>query len=800
MASEVSIDNQENKNFIQEVLNDFYVCCLSRECSLLGRKEVLSGKAKFGIFGDGKEVAQVAMAKAFRKGDFRSGYYRDQTFMMAIGECTIEDFFAQLYADTKNDIFSGGRQMNSHFATPLIDEEGNYTFHSDRFNVSSDISPTAGQMARSLGLALASKLYKNTEIPNAAQFSINGEEISFCTIGDASTSEGIFWETINAAAVIQVPLAVFVWDDGYGISVPKKLQTSKESISLALSGFKWNDNDENNGLEIYEVMGWDYPQMVQLFEEGIAKSRTSHVPILFHVKEITQPQGHSTSGSHERYKSAERLEWERNFDCIKVMREWIIENELATNEEMDTLQEKAKAEVKEKAKIALDRYSIPQVEQQKELRGLVEAFNAENGLTVSEKLATVLNEKTPQLRDLLTAAHQFLFANYTKIQSKSYKQLHAWILEKNELMRQTYAKHLYSETPKAAAKVTADPATYAPDSPALNGFQILNTYFEQKFNEIPNLIAFGEDVGNIGDVNQGFAGLQSKFGENRIFDTGIREWSIIGQGIGLALRGFRPIAELQYLDYLVYALSALSDDLATLRFRSNGQQAAPLIIRTRGHRLEGIWHTGSPLGLILSSMRGIHVCVPRNMTQAAGMYNTLMVSDDPALVIECLNGYRLKETLPTNLNTFKVPLGVPEVLQQGTDITLVTYGSCIRVAQEAIAMLQNLNISVELIDVQTLLPFDTRNIIRESLAKTNRLIVLDEDVPGGASAYMLQQILEVQNSFGLLDSAPRTIAAAAHRGPYGSEADYFSKPNSEQIVETALAIMHEVCPQKYPSV
>lgn len=780
-----------------DALEDFKICALSRECSLLGRKEVLSGKAKFGIFGDGKEVAQVAMARAFRRGDFRSGYYRDQTFMMALGLCSVEDFFAQLYADPLNDKFSGGRQMNSHFATPLVDAQGNFLDHKETYNVSSDISPTAGQMARALGLALASKMYRENEAIQDTTLSDKGNEISFVTIGDASTSEGVFWETINAASVMQVPLAVCVWDDGYGISVPIKYQTTKENISEALAGFK--SDAPGRGMEMYTARGWDYPSLVDVFVNGAVRMRDTHTPALFHIREVTQPQGHSTSGSHERYKSKERLEWEREYDGLRQMALWLIKEGIASQADIDAIQEDAKNKAREGAKRALAAFIEPIKAERTSFVALAERIAAVS--QHSDKIRaeiTSLNASHETLRRDTIRTARLINRLILKESFAEKAELAAWIATANVIGEERYHKHLHSETPRAALKVQEVKPIYSENSTALNGYQVLNTFFDNTLTNEPKLMAFGEDVGNIGDVNQGFMGLQAKHGDLRVFDTGIREWTIIGQGLGLAMRGLRPIAEIQYLDYLIYALSALSDDVATLRYRSNGQQAAPLIVRTRGHRLEGVWHSGSPIGMMLNSLRGMYLCVPRNMTQAAGMYNTLLKSDDPAVVIECLNGYRLKETMPDNLMEFTVPLGVPEVLQTGADITVVTYGSCVRVAQEAIELCQAEGISIELIDAQTLLPFDLNGIILESLKKTSRLVVLDEDVPGGASAYIMQQILDVQGGYKHLDSAPVCIAAAPSRPPYGSEGDYFTKPSAEDIFETLYKVMHEAKPSQFP--
>ena len=771
--------------FRDEVLQDYRWVCISREASLLGRKEVLTGKAKFGIFGDGKELAQVAMAKFFQPGDFRSGYYRDQTFMFASGLSTVQQFFAQLYADpdVEREPFSGGRQMNGHFATRLVDEEGQWLDLVNRKNISSDIAPTAGQMVRALGLAFASKSFRNIqELSGLDHLSDNGSEVCFCTIGDASTSEGHFWETINAAGVLQVPLAVFVWDDGYGISVPKKFQTTKGSISEALRGMQKEDG--TNGINIYQVKGWDYAGMCERFEEGIRIARETHTPVLFHVEEITQPQGHSTSGSHERYKSAERLEWEREWDSLKKMREWIIANVLASSEELDAIETEAKESVRREKQQAWDAYLAPiKAQVARTLALLNEAGNPALADLARELGAT----REPLRRDVMTTLHKAL----DLIDSNSSSALRDYYKTLQEENSDFYNTQLYNEGPKSALRVQGQAPVYAADAPMVNGFEVLNNYFDRLFAANPKVLAFGEDLGNIGDVNQGFSGLQAKYGNERIFDTGIRELTIMGQGIGLALRGLRPIAEIQYLDYLLYGLQPLSDDVATLHYRTRGQQSCPLIVRTRGHRLEGIWHSGSPMGMVINSLRGFYVCVPRNMTQAAGMYNTLLQGNDPAIIVECLNGYRLKEKLPSNLLEYTVPLGVPEVVRSGSDVTIVSYGSTLRVVLEAAQVLEKKGISCEVVDVQTLLPFDREHRILDSLKKTNRIVFVDEDVPGGTTAYMFNQVMEVQGGYRWLDVAPRTISAKAHRPAYGSDGDYFSKPNVEEIETVVRAMMAE---------
>ena len=771
--------------FRNAVLADYKIVCQSRETSLLGRKEVLTGKAKFGIFGDGQEVAQVAMAKFFKPGDFRSGYYRDQTFMFSTGIATIEQFFSQLYADpnVEHDPFSAGRQMNAHFATKMVNENGDWLPLATLKNVSSDIAPTAGQMPRGLGLAFASKAFRKIEgLQNLTELSTNGNEICFCTIGDSSTSEGHFWETINAAGVLQVPLAVFVWDNGYGISVPKKFQTTKSSISDALSGFQKQKG--TNGVDIYKLKGWDYAGMCEVIEPALQKMRDTHIPAIFHVEEMTQPQGHSTSGSHERYKSAERLEWEKEWDCIKQMREWVLENALAEEEELIKIEEDAKEFVKQSKLAAWDKYSAP-IQQQVTKTVELLANYAQTNTTIQQTSTTLQNNKEPLRRDVLKALAIALDNVPTATDVKEYEQ------QLKAANKKLYNTMLYNEGEKSALKVAEIKPYYADDAPMVNGFEVLNNYFDKLFETNNKVIAFGEDLGHIGDVNQGFSGLQEKYGKRRIFDTGIRELTIMGQAIGLALRGLRPIAEIQYLDYLLYGLQPLSDDVCTTHFRTAGQQSCPLIVRTRGHRLEGIWHSGSPMGMIINALRGMYVCVPRNMTQAVGMYNTLLQSNDPGLIIECLNGYRLKEKLPSNLLAYTVPLGVPEIVHEGTDVTIVTYGSTLRIVQDALATLNNSNINCELVDVQTLLPFDINHTIVNSLQKTNRILFVDEDVPSGAAAYMFNKVMEEQGGYKYLDVAPRTLTAHAHRPSYGSDGDYFSKPNVEDVVRVVKEMMAE---------
>lgn len=785
-----------------EILNDFRIANESRETSLLGRREVLTGKAKFGIFGDGKEVAQIALSKQFQDGDFRSGYYRDQTIMMALGLLTVEQFFASLYAhtDIAADPMSGGRQMNGHFATHSLNEDGSWKALTQQKNSSADISPTAGQMPRLLGLAYASKFYRNNpELASYTNFSNNGDEIAFGTIGDASTSEGHFWETINAAGVLQVPMVMSVWDDGHGISVPKKYQTTKESISDILAGFQRNATQ--NGYEIFKVKGWDYANLVITYEKAAKIAREEHVPVLVHVEEVTQPQGHSTSGSHERYKSPERLQWETDFDCIKQMREWILAKNLATNEELEAIEQAAKKTVREAKARAWSAFIEPiKTEQNHCLALLTDLAAASSNKVFIEKIANELaSSNEPNRKDILSAARRAL--RYTRTEKTPAKSaLTAWIAAQEPLNYDRYSSHLTSESKESVLSFEAVAPTYGSDGATKDGREILRDNFDALLGKYPLALIFGEDSGRIGGVNQGLEGLQAKYSDLRVFDTGIREATIMGQGIGLAMRGLRPIAEIQYLDYLLYALQIMSDDLATVHYRTKGRQKAPVIIRTRGHRLEGIWHSGSPMGMILNAVRGIHVCVPRDMTRAAGFYNTLMRADEPALVIESLNGYRLKEAVPTNIGEFYMPLGVPEVVAEGTDVTLVTYGSMVRMAVDVAKQLREVGISLEVIDVQTLLPFDTKHSIVESIKKTNRVLFLDEDVPGGATAYMMQQVLEGQGAYKFLDAAPTTLTAKAHRPAYGTDGDYFSKPSNEDIFESVYALMHEANPAKYPAI
>jgi len=787
------------EDFKIEVLNDYKIACISRECSLLGRREVLTGKAKFGIFGDGKEVPQLAMAKAFREGDFRSGYYRDQTFMMAIGHLTIQQFFAGLYGhtDIEHDPMSAGRQMGGHFATHSLDEKGNWNDLTKIKNSSSDISPTAGQMPRLLGLAQASKIYRNVEgFEQKNKFSNKGNEVAWGTIGNASTSEGLFFETINAAGVLQVPMVMSVWDDEYGISVHAKHQTTKENISEILKGFQRDEN--NNGYEIITVNGWDYPNLIAVYKKAAEIAREEHVPVLIHVTELTQPQGHSTSGSHERYKNQDRLTWESEFDCIKQMAKWLIENGFSTEEELNSIAVQAKNQVLEGKKAAWNAFMTPLKAEQSQLVSILReiATTSKSSSYIDQLASELLAIKEPLRKDILSTARKIL----RKLVSEKEKSLLSkWIKETSALVQPKFSSHLYSESENNVFTVKEILPEVNENAAEVDARMVLRDNFDALFSKFPEVLVFGEDAGNIGDVNQGLEGMQEKYGEMRVADVGIREATIIGQGIGMAMRGLRPIAEIQYLDYLLYGLQIMSDDLATLHYRTAGRQKAPLIIRTRGHRLEGIWHAGSPMGMIVNAIRGIHVLVPRNMTKAAGFYNTLLTTDEPALVIECLNGYRLKEKMPLNLGEFKTPIGVVETIKSGKDITVVSYGSTLRLVEQAAKELLEVGIDVEIIDVQSLIPFDINQDILKSISKTNRLLVIDEDVPGGASAYILQQILEVQKGYFQLDSQPITLTSQEHRPSYGTDGDYFSKPSAEDIYEKIYEMMHEDHPAKFPS-
>ena len=786
------------EDFKSEVLNDYKIAVTSRECSLLGRREVLTGKAKFGIFGDGKEVAQLAMAKAFKNGDFRSGYYRDQTFMMAIGELTVEQFFSGLYANTDIEIepMSAGRQMGGHFATHSLDENGHWKNLTIQKNSSADISPTAGQMARLLGLAQASKIYRHVKGIYTKNFSDNGNEVAWGTIGNASTSEGVFFETINAAGVLQVPMIISVWDDEYGISVHAKHQTTKENISEILKGFQRDEN--SSGYEIFRVPGWDYPTLIETYQKASKISREQHVPVLIHVNELTQPQGHSTSGSHERYKDGNRLAWEIANDCNTKMRKWIVSNGFATDEELTELEKGIKKEVRVGKKTSWEQFVDPINKDKTEVLNILKLVANKSAnkvfvLKIANDLETI-NE--PVKRDIIVAARKALRYIIDDV-SPEKDRLLQWIDKYFEKVQPQYSSHLYSEGNKSVKYIAEVKPIYAENAENVDGRIIIRDNFDAIFSKYPETLIFGEDSGAIGDVNQGLEGMQEKYGELRIADVGIRETTIIGQGIGMAMRGLRPIAEIQYLDYLLYAIQIISDDLATLQYRTKGRQKAPLIIRTRGHRLEGIWHSGSPMGGIINLVRGIHVLVPRNMTKAAGFYNTLLESDEPAIIIECLNGYRLKEKKPSNFGLFKTPLGVVETLREGTDITLISYGSTLRIVEQAAKNLMEVGIEAEVIDVQSLLPFDINHDIVTSLAKTNRMLIIDEDVPGGASAYILNEVLNTQNGYDYLDSKPKTLTAKPHRPAYGTDGDYFSKPSLEDIFETVYQMMHEVNPTKY---
>ncbi|OOQ60955.1 alpha-ketoacid dehydrogenase subunit alpha/beta [Mucilaginibacter pedocola] len=796
-ASELSFDD-----FKKIVISDYRVGYQSRQASLLGRKEVLTGKAKFGIFGDGKEVAQLAMAKAFRKGDWRAGYYRDQTFMFAAGMVTMKEFFAQLYAhpDIEKEPASGGRQMNCHFANRFVGPDGDFIDQTQTKNTGSDLSTTGGHMPRLLGLAFASKLYRqNKELDYLKKFSVSGNEVAFGTIGNGATSEGLFFEVFNAAGVMQVPMAISIWDDAYAISVPAALQTTKEDISEVLKGFQ--RDAKGNGFEIFKVRGWDYVALCETYEKAIKICREEHVPVMIHVIEMTQPQGHSTSGSHERYKSKDRLTWEDEHDCLLQMRKWMIESAIITTEEIDALEAEAKVFVRNAQKEA---WAEIQSEIKAELNEAIELIDnvAESSpkhnqlYEITEKLQGTVD---PARRDYLSAIRKALRLTLGET-SHERSMLAEYLKEEFAKNRERYNSRLFSNTPFSPMKVPAVKAEYADDAKLMDGREVLNACFDANFARDKSIVAFGEDVGAIGDVNQGFAGLQAKYGDLRVTDTGIRESAIIGQGLGLAMRGMRPIAEIQYIDYLIYALTVLSDDVASMSYRTMGGQKAPIIVRSRGHRLEGIWHSGSPMGTILNSLRGMHICVPRDMTQAAGMYNTLLRGDEPALVVECLNGYRLKEKMPSNVGDFTVPLGKAEILREGTDLTVVSYGSTLRIVMEAAPELEKLGIHIEVIDPQTLYPFDTENVCANSLRKTNKLLVVDEDIPGGGAAYILQKVLEAQKGYYSLDAQPRTLTAAEHRPPYGSDGDYFSKPSLDDVIEAVYNIMNEANPGKFPAI
>ncbi|MEI6748487.1 MAG: alpha-ketoacid dehydrogenase subunit alpha/beta [Bacteroidales bacterium] len=815
MSGQVKVANEgiktnkrvyESNHNRAEILDDYRLANESRYASQLGRREVLTGKGKFGIFGDGKEIAQIAMAKVFREGDWRSGYYRDQTFMLAAGMFTLEEFFAQIYGDTDIEFNpgNGGRLMNNHFSTRSLNEDGEWKNIACQKNSSADISPTAGQMPRLLGLALASKLFKeNTELHSLTSLSGKGNEVAFGTIGDASTSEGHFFETMNAAGVLQIPMAISVWDDGWGISVPNKLQTTKQSISAIMAGFEKDENGD--GFHIFQAKGWDYEDLCRIYKQGIALCREQHVPVLFHVSEMTQPSGHSTSGSHERYKSAERLEWEKSFDCISRMRDWIIKTGIAGAAELDKIEGDAADRVKKAKRTAWENYIKPLLQKRDDFLKLADVTTCNCAKTA--KIDHIKHDlriiAEPNRKDIMSSAKKILrlICNSCSNPANSLKiNVTAWLDKEMAESRRIYSSHLYSASGEAAALIRGIKPVYSPDSPEVPGREVLRENWDHILARNSKVVIFGEDVGKIGGVNQTYEGLQAKYGENRIFDTGIREATIIGQGVGLAMRGLRPVAEIQYFDYLLYGLQVMSDDLATLQYRTRGGQKAPLIITTRGHRLEGIWHSGSPLSMVINSVRGVHVLVPRDMTRAAGFYNTMLLSDEPALIIEPLNAYRLKEKMPDNIGEFLVPVGIPEIIEKGSDITIVTYGSCVRIAQDAVLQLRDFAISAELIDVQSLEPFDVNHQILESLKKTNKIVFFDEDVPGGATAYMMQKVLEEQKGYYYLDCEPRTVTAQAHRAAYGTDGDYFSNPNAEDVFEAVYKLMHDVNPSMYPKI
>ncbi len=787
------------KTFKKQVLNDFKTIVLSREASLLGRREVLNGKAKFGIFGDGKELPQIAMAKVFQKGDFRSGYYRDQTFMMAINELSVKQLFSGLYANTNivEEPMSAGRQMGAHFSTFSLNEDGSWKNLMNQKNSSPDISCTGSQMPRLLGLAQASKLYRKLNIKNSNLFSDNGNEIAWGTIGNASTSEGMFFEVLNAAGVHQVPMVISIWDDNYGISVENKDQTIKEDISEALKGFQRTDCKE--GFEIFKVKGWNYPDLINVYQKANDIAREKHIPVIIHVSELTQPIGHSTSGSHERYKSDERLEWEKDHDCNLRMKQWIIENQIASLDELEKIEEESLIQVKNAKNEAWNTYLQPILSKKNSLLDLLRKVNLSSKPDIESIILSLERIKEPNNKDLLTCSRSVL-RKLIGFKSVDIDSLKNWVKKVKETTQYEYSSHLYNQYNTNENNVEEIAPYFDNDSKLVDGRIVIRNNFERLFEKYDNLLIFGEDSGKIGDVNQGLEGLQEKFGEDRVGDRGIREASIVGEGIGLALRGFRPIAEIQYLDYIFYALQILSDDLATLHYRTRGKQISPLIVRTRGHRLEGIWHSGSPMGALLSTLRGVNILVPRNMVQAAGMYNTLLKCQEPAILIESLNGYRLKEKEPSNLAEFTVKLGKSEILRHGKDLTVISYGSTIRLVEKAAFELEKNNIDIEIIDIQTLIPFDKEETIRRSLEKTNKILIVDEDIPGGASAYILHKLIDDQNAYELLDSKPITLTAKHHRPPYGTDGDYFSKPSMDDIIETILTIMNEYNPKLYPNI
>ncbi len=796
----LTLSNISFEEYRDQILKDYSIALISRECSLLGRREVLTGKSKFGIFGGGKELPQLAMARVFRDGDFRSGYYRDQTFMMAINEYSIEQFFAGLYAhtDITKEPYAAGRQMGGHFSTHSLHEDGTWKNLTQQKNSSSDISPTAGQMARLLGLAQASKVYRNEKsVQDKTNFSINGNEVAWGTIGNASTSEGLFWETVNAGGVLQVPMVISIWDDEYGISVHAKHQTTKEDISLILEGFR--RDEKHDGYELIKVNGWDYPALMDAYETADKLARTNHIPVIIHVTQLTQPQGHSTSGSHERYKSEERLNWEREYDCNKKFKEWIIDHNIATAEELLALEKSAKQEVRKGKNAAWNDFISEIKGEQKEALIALRAVEnkSENKNFITPLITNLAAKEEPTRKDILESTRKAL-RYITKESFDEKRVLQQWVNDYSASIQPKYSNHLYSEYESKVTNIQEVKPIFDDNSEEVDARIIIRDNFEKLFNRIPESLIFGEDSGKIGDVNQGLEGLQEKFGEIRVRDAGIREATIIGQGIGMALRGLRPIAEIQYLDYILYCIQGLSDDLATMRYRTFARQKAPVIIRTRGHRLEGIWHSGSQMGGLIHLLRGIHILVPRNMTKAAGFYNTLMDSDEPAVVVECLNGYRLKEKMPTNLSEIRTPVGIVETIVEGSDITLVSYGSTLRLVEKAAKELLASGIHAEVIDIQSLIPFDIHHDIQKSVQKTNRILIIDEDVPGGATGYILHKLLDEQNIYRFLDSKPQTLTARAHRPAFGTDGDYFSKPSSEDIFEKAYEIMHESDPEQYP--
>jgi 2-oxoisovalerate dehydrogenase E1 component len=799
-TSHLTHDLPELSLSVSDIWTDYQLIYRSRQASLLGRREVLTGKAKFGIFGDGKELPQIAMARVFQPGDFRSGYYRDQTFALAVGIVTFKQFFAQLYADPdpSHDPHSGGRQMNAHFASRLLDEQGEWKVLTAEPQTAADASPTASQMPRLVGLAQASKLYRHLpELEGFTQFSHHGNEIAFGTIGNASCAEGHFWETINAVGVIQAPLVMSIWDDDYGISVPNEYQITKESLTDMLAGFQRTEDER--GFEIFQVKAWDYEGLLRTYQQAARLAREEHVPSIIHVTEVTQPQGHSTSGSHERYKSKERLAWEKAHDCLLKMREYIIAQGIATEEEIEAFEKEARKEIRQVKNEAWKGLQDPIKAEMGELLSLTSqiATKSARKAELQEITAELKRSLEPKRRELMATAHRVLLA-VRQENHPAIEKLRQWRHALDQRYQGMYDSHLYSESAHSPMQVEVVEPQYSEEPEMLSGFEILNRCFDGILAREPRVIAFGEDVGYLGDVNQGFAGLQKKYGQLRVMDTGIREATIMGQAIGLAMRGLRPIAEIQYLDYFIYGLQTLADDLATLHYRSKGGQKAPAIIRTRGHRLEGIWHAGSPLGMMIHALRGMHLAVPRNMTQAARFYHTFLQGDDPAIIVEVLNGYRLKEPLPTNLHEITVPLGVPEVLRSGEDLTIVTYGACCRLSLQAAEQLATCGIEVEVIDVQTLLPFDRPGLISASLQKTNRILFVDEDVPGGATSYMMQQVLEKQGGYFYLDSEPRSLTSQAHRTAFGDDGDYWSKPQVEHIFQAAYDLMHEYDPEQFP--